>query len=472
MVIPNSGEDEVSTEDIRDEFLVERDVDENVANNMISAEKEALEEDGPMVPEVPKVGFPIRRRNSKKGDDGKMKYVTLTCGREGRKPTSTSGSSKRQPTIQIDYKTRITASTDIYGIWRINIVHLEHNHKTSPSKSRLYSCNRELNSNVKRKLEVNDMAEIPLHKSFNSVVVEAGENENMSYVEKDCRNYIEQVRQLRLGEEDAAMIQSYFSKMQAQCLGFYFSMDLDDDSRSKNVFWADNRSSVNHHRQSTLLGCGLLSNEDTNIFAWIFRTWLQCMHSKAPHGISTDQDRAMQNAFVKEFEDGWRAIINTYDLHSNEWLSGLFDNRVRWVPCYLKLHFGQGRQQLSEVRYERVLRNKVEKEFQDNFKSYSQMVPCTTMFEMEKQYQKCNTIAKFRKVQVELTGKVYCDILSSTEGPSCTTYEIREVVMLDDDRRKIKRFDNAWCLVDELIMRIKVEDWRCSDVKVWKNLSI
>lgn len=134
------------------------------------------------------------------------------------------------------------------------------------------------------------------------------------------------MRKLRLGEGDAAAIQTYFSKMQALCPGFYFSVDLDEECRLRNVFWADNRCrqaykefgdvvtfdttyltnrydmpfapfvGVNHHGQSTLFGCGLLSNEDTRTFVWLFSTWLQCMEDKAPTGIITDQDRAMQNA--------------------------------------------------------------------------------------------------------------------------------------------------------------------------------
>ena len=73
-------------------------------------------------------------------------------------------------------------------------------------------------------------------------------------------------------------------------------MDLDDESRLRNVFWADARSravydsfhdvvsfdttyltnkydmpfaclvGVNHHGQSVLLGCALLSYEDTETF--------------------------------------------------------------------------------------------------------------------------------------------------------------------------------------------------------------
>lgn len=72
----------------------------------------------------------------------------------------------------------------------MNKVHLNHNHETSPSNSRLYQCNRELSSHLKRKLEVNDLAGIPLHKSFNPVVVKASSYENMSCVEKDYQNYV------------------------------------------------------------------------------------------------------------------------------------------------------------------------------------------------------------------------------------------------------------------------------------------
>ena len=60
-------------------------------------------------------------------------------------------------------------------------------------------------------------------------------------MEKDSRNYINQVRRLRFGEGDTAAIQAYFLKMQTFCLGFYFNVDLDEESQLKNVFWAGNR---------------------------------------------------------------------------------------------------------------------------------------------------------------------------------------------------------------------------------------
>ncbi|XP_022889102.1 protein FAR1-RELATED SEQUENCE 6-like [Olea europaea var. sylvestris] len=541
-------------EDVEDEpvdVLMESDI-ENITEFVNVVEDETSGGDGLQVPQVGMlfkheedmynfykkyayaVGFPVKKRNSKKGEDGVLRYLTLTCSREGRLNGNTSSSVKPQPTVKMGCKARISASSDMLGNWRINAVHLEHNHETSPSKSRLYRCNRTLTAHVKRKLEVNDLAGIPLHKSYNSAVVEAGGYENMTCIEKDCRNYVERVRRLRLGEGDAATIQSYFSRMQAQCSGFYFSMDLDDDSRLRNVFWADNRCrlaykefgdvvtfdttyltnkydmpfasfvGVNHHGQSTLLGCGLLSNEDTETFVWLFRTWLQCMYGEAPQAIITDQDRAMQNAIEivfprtkhrwclwhilkklpekfgyhvdkglifgaihdlvydsqseHEFEEGWMAMIDTYSLQQNNWLSGLYENRGRWVPCFLKKTFwaGMSTTQRSESmnaffdgyvhsktslkqfveQYERALRNKVEKEFQADFKSFSQMIPCATQFEMEEQFQSVYTISKFREVQEEFTGKVYCNIISTSEGSSKTTYNVRETIMYDGRRKR------------------------------------
>ncbi|CAA2975188.1 Hypothetical predicted protein [Olea europaea subsp. europaea] len=65
------------------------------------------------------VGFSVRRRNSKKGEEGIVRYVTLTCSCEGRRSYNTSASLRPQPTIQVGYKARLTASADIFGIWKI-----------------------------------------------------------------------------------------------------------------------------------------------------------------------------------------------------------------------------------------------------------------------------------------------------------------------------------------------------------------
>jgi hypothetical protein len=116
--------------------------------------------------------------------------------------------------------------------------------------------------------------------------------------------------------------------MQKQNSGFYFVMDMDDDCRLQNVFWADARSraaydffgdvitfdttyltnrydmpfapfvGVNHYGQSILLGAGLISSKDTNTFVWLSKSWLECMNGQAPKAIMTDQDNVMKNAIL------------------------------------------------------------------------------------------------------------------------------------------------------------------------------
>lgn len=110
------------------------------------------------------------------------------------------------------------------------------------------------------------------------------------------QNYLDKVRRLRLVEGDAAAMHSYFMRMKANNFDFLYAMDLNEKGRLRNVFWADARSraackefgdvvtfdttylvnrydmpfapfvGVNHHGQSILLGCGLISHEDRVIF--------------------------------------------------------------------------------------------------------------------------------------------------------------------------------------------------------------
>jgi hypothetical protein len=76
----------------------------------------------------------------------------------------------------------------------------------------------------------------------NSLVVKSGGFESLSFGERDCRNYINKARELHLGKGGAQALYDYFSRMQKQNSSFYFVMDIDNDCKLRNVFWADARS--------------------------------------------------------------------------------------------------------------------------------------------------------------------------------------------------------------------------------------
>ncbi|XP_035548689.1 protein FAR1-RELATED SEQUENCE 5-like [Juglans regia] len=343
-----------------------------------------------------KSGFGVLIRRTDKGDDGTVRYATLGCARGGKARNRTLNVARPRPTGKTECKAKVNA-LKVDGKFRLTTVNNLHNHGLSPNKSRFFRCNREVSDSVKRVLDINDMAGIRMNKSFGSLVVGAGGFENLPFLEKDCRNYIDKYKNP----------------------GFFALMDLDDEGRLRNVFWADPRSraayqyfgdvvtfdttyltnrygvpfapfvGVNHHGQSILLGAGLISSEDTETFVWLFQTWLKCMDGIAPKAIITDQDRAMKNAIaivfpesrhrlclwhilkkvpeklssyasyksgmknalmksvydtqtVAEFEKSWDQLITTYNLHENVWLKSLYTERESWVPAFLKDCFWAG----------------------------------------------------------------------------------------------------------------------------------
>ncbi|XP_042380308.1 protein FAR1-RELATED SEQUENCE 6-like [Zingiber officinale] len=364
------------------------------------------------------VGFGISKLGGKKGDDGKQKYFCFGCAKSGKTVSQAKNALYPRPSTKTNYKAKINVVIRNDDNFVINSVSLEHNHVLSPGKSRHFRCNKLLDSTTKRKLELNDQAGITLSKSFHSLVVEAGGYENLTFDERKCRNYISEARRLRLGDGDAEALSNYFCRMQSRNSNFFYVLDLDEESRIRNVFWADARCraayhyfsdvvtfdttyltnsydmpfapfvGVNHHGQSILLGCGLLSSEDSETFIWLFKSWLTCMLGRAPKAIITDQCRAMAIAIeeifpnshhrlclwhimkklpaklgghaqyklikkqlknivynsltIDECDANWMKMIEVFNLENNDWLKSLYEQRNRWIPVYVKDKFWAG----------------------------------------------------------------------------------------------------------------------------------
>ncbi|CAL0303615.1 unnamed protein product [Lupinus luteus] len=147
---------------------------------------------------------------------------------------------------------------------------------------------------------------------------------------------------------DAHTLLNYFQKMQAENPGFYYAIQLDDENRMTNVFWADARSrtaynyfgdavifdtmyrpnqyqvpfapftGVNHHGQLVLFGCALVLDESEPSFTWLFRTWLSAMNNRPPGSITTDQDRAIQVAVTQVFPETRHRICKWHILREGQ----------------------------------------------------------------------------------------------------------------------------------------------------------
>uniref|UniRef100_A0A2N9I5N6 FAR1 domain-containing protein n=1 Tax=Fagus sylvatica TaxID=28930 RepID=A0A2N9I5N6_FAGSY len=189
-------------------------------------------------------GFATMTRNSrKKKGFSETSYVNLKCNREGKYSSSVDDPSKKRSTIKNACEAGIKASMDITDKkWRILSFIEDHNHDLSPSKSRHFAAFRHISTDTRRRLLINDNAGVRINSSIKASIVEAGGYENVTYNQRDVRNFLEKERRLKCKEGDRQALHDYFVRMQAKNSNFYHALDLDDELRVRNVFWVDARS--------------------------------------------------------------------------------------------------------------------------------------------------------------------------------------------------------------------------------------
>ncbi|XP_021854247.1 protein FAR1-RELATED SEQUENCE 6 isoform X2 [Spinacia oleracea] len=316
-----------------------------------------------------------------------------------------------------DCPAMIYASVNSQGEWVIRTVVLEHkNHIPNPSLSNCISQNRQPG-----------MTACKRRKSFNDQDLGSERDgvEEMPFTQRDVQNVITKERRLKLRDGDANTIMAFIEKMQKVNQNFFHSHRYDEHGVLQDVFWVDARCKaafeefgdvvcfdttyltneyelplvnfvgVNHHGQTILLGCALLSHEDTVTFQWVFRTWLLCMGGKAPPVMLTDQTSVIGEALAavmpttrhrwclwhiiqklgnklgrfdrytqfkeelknviydcltaEEFQSQWSRVIEEYHLQSSEWLTQMYGEREMWVPAYMKHLFCAGMRTTQRV---------------------------------------------------------------------------------------------------------------------------
>ncbi|XP_072066934.1 protein FAR1-RELATED SEQUENCE 5-like [Arachis hypogaea] len=195
---------------------------------------------------------------------------TLHCNRDGYHTFRVKAPKRRKTVASTNCKAHCYLALDkMTGQWRISRVEVSHSHPLNPKLSGMFSANRQL----------------------------IGGPANLTFTEKDVRNYISRHLRISGDETDPKELLKHFSRMKELNPNFFFEIDVDEDHSIRNVFWADARCraawkyfgdvvtfdttyktnrydmpfgsfvGVNHHGMSTLLGCVLLWNEDTHMFA-------------------------------------------------------------------------------------------------------------------------------------------------------------------------------------------------------------
>ncbi|XP_021727161.1 protein FAR-RED IMPAIRED RESPONSE 1-like [Chenopodium quinoa] len=310
---------------------------------------------------------------------------------------------------------RVYAKVNENGLWELKSVEVKHNHEIDPTNSELVKEYRMRQMTSKVKKTLTDLYEqgVPISQIHGFMATER--KGNMALTVKDLQHEVYKARRLKMVGGDSVAMMEYFDKMQTGNQNFFHAQRLDEEGRLKDVLWVDARSrvayedfgdavffdatyltneyellfanfvGVNHHGQSLLLGCALVSHEDCDTFAWIFRQWLACMNNRAPKAILTDQTAGMRRPLVEvmpntvhrwciwhimskipeklgkcaryqefvnplkelvyesfdpgEFQTRWVEFIAEYKLEDNEGLQSLHKESHMWVPAYVKEFF-------------------------------------------------------------------------------------------------------------------------------------
>ncbi|XP_021718840.1 protein FAR-RED IMPAIRED RESPONSE 1-like [Chenopodium quinoa] len=304
------------------------------------------------------MGFGVTRAqgvNSKMGDKKKIK-VTWKCEcwgkpdmrarREAKKRAKAMGlggsnglidgvvcedelSGMKRTSKKCECQTRVYAKVNEDSLWELKSVELKHNHGIDPANSKLVKEYRmkQMTSGFKKRLIDFYEQGVPISQIHGFMATER--KGNMTLTVKDSQHEVYKARRLKMVGRNSVVMMEYFEKMQTENQNFFHAQRLDEEGRLKDVLWVDARSrvafedfgdavcfdttyltneyellfanfvGVNHHGQSLLLGCALVSHEDCDTFAWIFRQWLACMNNRAPKAILTDQAAAMRRPFAE-----------------------------------------------------------------------------------------------------------------------------------------------------------------------------
>lgn len=345
-----------------------------------------------------RTGFGIKILHSMYYKDGRCRYLMLSCNRDGKVKYK---SEKVAPKTNCNARFGLVCHKD--GLLHVKKAINDHNHPLTPGTAQSHPSK-------KRKQYLGDIDGEGMLSDKSCQEHGSTKSQKQGVGDNKCK--------LRLVEGDGEALHQFFVGMQTKNSCFFHSIYLDEEGCLKNVFWADGRSrkaqryfgdvvlfdstfliskfdlpivsivSVNHHGQLVLLGCALLSDETSETYTWLLKTWLSCMLGQTPTAIITDRNRAIQQAVVKvfpnarhrqcmwhimkripenlrgcteykeikktfkkvvydsltahEFEEDWRKMVEKHGLGDNEWLKSLYEDRHCWAPVFVKDTFWAG----------------------------------------------------------------------------------------------------------------------------------
>lgn len=252
---------------------------------------------------------------------------------------------------------------------------------------------------------------------------------------------------------------------------------------------------VNHHVQPLLLGSALIADESVHTFLWLIQTWLIAVGGQPPQVMLTGDSDAFRVAIAEllpdtrhcfclwhifekipkqldhiniwlddflemfnkciyrswteeKFEKRWLKLLEKFELRDDEWLRSLYENRIHWVPLFMRgVSFaGLSTRSRSEClnssfdtyvdsessltefleQYKLLLGDRYEEEAKAEFDAWHEAPDLKSPSPFEKQMAWVYTHEIFKKFQVEVLGAAACHLKKEKEDSTGITYTVKD----------------------------------------------
>ncbi|KAL0725004.1 hypothetical protein Bca4012_039603 [Brassica carinata] len=276
------------------------------------------------------MGFTTSIKNSRRSKKTKdFIDAKFACSRYGATPESESGggsSGRRSSVKKTDCKASMHVKRKPDGRWIIHEFIKEHNHELLPALAYHFRIQRNIKLAEKNNIDILHAVSERTRKMYVEMWRQSGGYKNKGLLPLLQTDQVDKGRCLALEEGDSQLLLEYFKRIKKENPRFFYAIDLNEEQRLRNLFWADAKSredymsfndvvsfdttyvkfndklplalfiGVNHHSQPMLLGCALVADESKETFVWLIKTWLRAMGGRAPKVILTDQDKLLMDA--------------------------------------------------------------------------------------------------------------------------------------------------------------------------------
>ncbi|PKA56056.1 Protein FAR1-like sequence 5 [Apostasia shenzhenica] len=252
------------------------------------------------------IGFSVRKGWWDKSTKNITRSRVYVCSREGFRPKNAASEMKKsRPETRTGCPAKMAIKVTSSGRYRVTEFVSEHNHQFAAPVDILLLKSQRLSCSAQH-----------------------GNHRNADDIPSAYKNYIRAKRLRGMKAGDTGIILEYLQKMKSCNSSFYYAIQVDEDDKMTNVFWADAKSmidyhyfgdvvcfdtsyntndygrplalfiGVNHHRQAVIFGSAFLHDETVESFKWLFETFKFAMAGKQPKTIFTDLGTEIHDAIT------------------------------------------------------------------------------------------------------------------------------------------------------------------------------